>query len=123
METKKCPFCSEEINIEAIKCKHCGEFLDSKIGKENKEVRSKNSSGGGNVILFFLIFAGLGFALGYLIYGNVLGHQISVNNIFSSSSDGIDGLILLPIRNKIIISTIAGGVIGGLIATFIHKKG
>jgi predicted nucleic acid-binding Zn ribbon protein len=36
---KMCPFCAEEIQDDAVKCKHCGEFLDAstppRVAEEN----------------------------------------------------------------------------------------
>ncbi|GEM_PF-5958352 len=43
---KNCPYCAEEILDGAIKCRHCGEFLDGRareIATDSKEVKVRSS--------------------------------------------------------------------------------
>lgn len=43
-DTKRCPFCGEEIKLTAIKCKHCGEFLKKdKIDNSNSNTLDNNT--------------------------------------------------------------------------------
>ena len=53
---KKCPFCAEEIQDDAVKCKHCGEFLT----KEKPIQKRSNPAGIGcliviGILLFWVI--------------------------------------------------------------------
>ena len=55
MATKPCPFCAEPIDENAIKCKHCGEFLTTEAKKESR----KGSQGGLVITLIVLAILAL----------------------------------------------------------------
>lgn len=43
---KQCPFCGERININALKCKHCGEWLDQTYQYHNNQYQTQANSCG-----------------------------------------------------------------------------
>ena len=72
--TRRCPFCSEEIQSEAKKCKHCGEWLNGRESKrsealnttEVRRVADVHKSRGKTIMLvgFLMMLGGCGSCIG-----------------------------------------------------------
>jgi len=105
MQTKKCPYCAEEILSSAKKCRHCGEWLDANemTRHENsnlkKEVRAKDHPSYGTFTLLSLIIPIAGFIVGivHMTKDNTLDKKVGEHAIAISVLGCILNFIILSI--------------------------
>lgn len=94
METKNCPFCAEEINIDAIKCKHCGEFLpkENVINSPTRVLKPQNFT-----ISYYLTQAIIAFTFVSICltfgYGTKDGIVNSNGSLYITMLDGLTSLL------------------------------
>ena len=88
-QLKKCPFCSEPIRIEAVKCRYCAEFLNTEEALAMEENPDDQSSADalfqGRPSLLALVGTAIKAAVFYLIGAAVMALPIEeyVNRIFN----------------------------------------
>lgn len=63
---KKCPFCAEQIQAEAVKCRYCGEFLDGSSRAGSRPRPKKWYFATGTVVIALLCLGPLALPLVWL---------------------------------------------------------
>ncbi len=65
-KTRKCPFCAEQIQPEAIKCRYCAEFLDGHNRAESQRSSGKWSLSTGATVIALLCLGPLALPIVWL---------------------------------------------------------
>ena len=100
-ETKKCPYCGGEIKAVALKCKHCGKFLEEvKSGDIIYQEPLKNNKGRN-------IGIGCAWFLGIFIILGIIGSFLDLSYLFTRfAKTPFSGLILQNCIAKVVFCEI-----------------
>ena len=98
--TKRCPYCGEEIQSGAIKCKHCNEWLVSnppptpkspeETAKEQKDKREQRMVVGGCLTVFLVAIVAIVFVVGLIAKWTVPDEEQHLENIREEVIECVD---------------------------------
>ena len=111
MATKKCPFCSEEIELEAILCIHCKRELKAERRKEPGKI-SRLGWKGNKWLGIFLIVGGISAVVNLLLEGP----QLTAPNRPTTGDPEMD--FVVDVFSRLVVA-----IVLGIIGVALYRKG